>query len=919
MTTETIRGTVEVSDPFVGVHEAVLAGVDANTGTATHDAASTLNEDLWVARSIRVRQVLLPTFRRTLGPPDLCVVYKSWRTVLASGSDGRANSTKVNISSGAGAEVPATSTPDSLAMEVTSGDLKSRGAQLAAWFHFVRGIWHRTPADAASYLGSLVKHGLEGASWYATGSYRIDRAACLAYNCFTNEDTVVEARFPGCTQVKRLRGPEPFHQSVANENGQPATRQVADTQDDENQWAQLFVSAVLRSVKATGEHPLYPALKVVATLDVAWNAEQLFLDAAARTLPQWKLAGSRFVDAAQATATCSIIAEGVWEYFARYARYQAAQDFFQTLATSCHEPALVLYVARSLMGQRQHQIAQKKLEELLLDQAACAELPGIDRLLLELTLAECELELGNLIEATDRIQGTVIPECFGTHTSPESSATGAAAQEERTKHLNTTDAVEASDEESANIRIAAPGELGRLACFLLARLYVQTGEYESALRSLNMADVEPPQMDWFLRQVTAPDSSPGIEGKTSKMRQLTQPRPGFAAGTDGVRVLARRLSEERIGAGAFGKGREQHHADRLLGDLTASVLSPEEREAFDILVKIVNQIGWDEFLLIRNRVFIMESDVLPLESAGTGALELSTASAEARPAPPHESPPQHSSTDNAEEPSLQTISLSSRREPATETQVHSTGTGPLGATQSDLDGHQQGEPKATLTLADARRQVHPAALSKALCTAWLDMLIHCLYEDLRAWSIWQHEESTLYESLHSNETTAAENAERAASPALVSESLLITETRRAPVDWLRRGELAERLGRPEMAERAYRICLGVAERAQTPTLTVWFRLAALQTEHGEAPAVVQALDHIWQYLVEHTDDSGKSTLTTRTGRLLPETMQAVLCHAVARFGFQTVRAAVSTLRQHQERMRSLLLDAVAAQVHGYDR
>ncbi len=911
MSTETIRGTVEVSDPFVGIHDAVLAGVDVQSSSVPSQRSAT-EAERFVARCIRVRQLLLPTFRNTYGPADLCVVYKRWRTAL-SGKQAEAESGKTPASPVANQRGQL----DGPVMEVVAGDLKTRSSTLTAWFHFVRGIWHRTPADAASYLGALVMHGLESAAWYATGSYRIERAACLAYNCFTNEDVVIEAHFPGCVRVRRLTGPRPFDAQRPDEHAttSEATFEAASMDLDDIQWAQLSISAVLRSVEAVGEKPLYPALKEMASLCADWSGEVAFLEAARETLSCWKAAGSRYTDLSGTTAASSIVAEGIWNYFSRYARYQKALSFFQELVEQHGERALMLYVARALMAQERYEQAQTLLTETLHTSTEATPLPVVDTLRLSLALAECESVNGQLTEAMDRLLHG-LTKCLRSRLKQDDQQDG------------TNNGVDSE-------LVSTSGEMGRLICFALARLYAQTGEYESALRALNMAEVEPPQMDWFLRQVTTvQDSMENAEGKSPRQRQVTQPRSGKASGTDAIRVLARRLAEERIGAGAFGEGRERHHADRILGDLTGSVLTPAEREAYDILVKIVNQVGWDELLHIRSRVFIMESDVLPsVVNAGEPAVSSDTAMAPSGPTENELQVERHLVSDPATvrirdapavspSPGLGDAVANTAHVPSADPDTHnieSSAEPKMANTahvpSADPDTHDiesSAEPRMALTLADTRRQVNPSALNKALCTAWLDTLIHCLYEDLRAWSIWQHEERTLFESRNSTETSDAERIEVAAPTPLVPLTVVIAETRRAAVDWLRRGELAERLEYPEMAERAYRICLGVAERSQTAALTAWMRLAALQTEHGEAHEVIDALDQVWQYVCEHTDDTAPT-------KPMPDMLQTLLYRAVARFGLRAVRAAVSGLRHHQERLRSLLLDAVAAQVYGHDR
>ncbi|PYD06994.1 hypothetical protein DND62_31660, partial [Pseudomonas syringae pv. pisi] len=68
-----------------------------------------------------------------------------------------------------------------------------------------------------------------------------------------------------------------------------------------------------------------------------------------------------------------------------------------------------------------------------------------------------------------------------------------------------------------------------------------------------------------------------------------------------MRVLAKRLHEERIGP-ATG-------VDESLAELSATLMTDPEKQAYQVLVKALNKFGWDEILNARSDAFIMEADI----------------------------------------------------------------------------------------------------------------------------------------------------------------------------------------------------------------------------------------------------------------------------------------------------------------------
>eukprot|EP00166_Cyanidium_caldarium_P004314 ctg_452.g215 len=527
---------------------------------------------------------------------------------------------------------------------------------------------------AAAYLGSTALHGLESAPWYSSGTYTVESAAYIAYNCMSQVDVVVETHFPGGVRV-RLLGDADADSLLL----------------DEVFWAELHVSAALRCVDRAGEKPVYPALKAFPLLDKDLSEEEPFLEAARLCYPHWHHAGSS-VYGVRATAANSIIADGIAKYFFRYSRFEAAAAFFEGLSEHFQDAALRIHAARARQLAGDTEAAARILHEQVLSGPRAHALTGGEGMRAAVALAQLEAAQGDVLKAMQRIRECVQP---------------SSKREAREPVDEITDQASAPTE--------PPPQRCSLPWIALARLAVQVGQFAEALICLNAAELEPPRMDLFLREISTTDPS----AESARRRAVTKPQPGHADGTELVWALARRLADERIGLGAFGLGKDRHSVDHMLAELSGPLLTDSEREAFEVLVAILNRVGWDDLLRIRGEVFIMESDVTAAEASAA------TAAAAA--------------VDVAEEPAAV------------------PGTPPVESGEKEADEEVQVvEETAVRTTTPGTTALPPTtSSSKRMCTAWLDFLVSNLYEDLRALAVWQAEDRELQAAVSGADASTA--------------------------------------------------------------------------------------------------------------------------------------------------------------------
>lgn len=390
----------------------------------------------------------------------------------------------------------------------------------------------------------------------------------------------------------------------------------------------------------------------------------------------------------------------------------------------------------------------------------------------------------------------------------------------------------------------------------LGEIYLSLGEHEAAMLSFNSARMPAPILHNYLRKL--------IPWRNN----LTSPVDAGASGTDTVSFVATWKKNERM--------RSQQKSDEALQELPARSMSEAERPVYRGLVKMLDIMGWEKLLDVRGKVFVMESDMQ------SGKYETSNG---------------HASND------------------ATAASSDPTGIEP---DSEDDEVHLAAE------VADEESENSDVGVmnGKRVCNPSFDYLVTSLYEDLSAMALWTAEEEAEAEGMTSelgrtDEEEGSSDVEGGATPIPLNAEEIAAMTHRPPVDWLRRGQLAERLEKFERAKTAFRVCVAVSEKAQTINLTALLALMALYAKEGNIRATLICADKIWTFL-EQLCPGYRGAQQSRAFRPVQNSINTL----VATSGLQAVHEALQVsagFKVNLARIRSCLLDSVTLKVHGVDR
>eukprot|EP00871_Galdieria_phlegrea_P004520 jgi/Galph1/5069/GphlegSOOS_G3704.1 len=758
----------------------------------------------------------------SLGPVDLVCISKHWRGVVGKG--------------------------------VTQG-----------YFHFVRGLKADDAASISTYLGRLIKHGLEGASWYSGGGYKIVSATCRLYNAFSKCDLLVKVEVPGSVSSLAV---------------------FADGHEEEPNdllWEETFVCSVLRASEGVGEYPLYPCLVAFTPLDSALDEKQ-FLQAARDLVERWPLVGSgrpglSFGDNPSpiTPATRSLLDPSI---NTSNKILEQARNFFEQDA-SVKDPELKYYACLSLIEQGDLTAARSMIDSLL------QECPNSS---LVLTISS------RLYAETGQLDAAF------------------------------TDARKA----------VSLNEKDTLACIHLASLYVDKGDLAEALISLNSAIMEPPVLDPFLREILP------------ARKRMTKPSSNHANGTDIIRVLAKRLHEEHIGPSTG--------VDESLAELSATLMTEPEKEAYKVLVKCLNKYGWDEILNARSEAFIMEADIARsseqvedssehttkttnIEESGGASMDTTKTESNEKHETNLSSGAAHTNED------VQQTNNNQTNDTLEDKNVITQNDSSVASASTDVEPKIREVGRSSEERISKRKQIPMEVTSssgrkKKMCTPWLDFLVNNMYEDLRALAIWQAEDEQMSQSLQSNTnatthsstesgttdmssnayTSSEEQHSRPGAAYLIDAESIAKQTKRPPVDWLRRGELARRFQRTSDAERALRVAIILSSKnagaEKSASVSPWLSLLEMYAEDGFASEALIAADAVWNFMDSHADRLPTSTFTPPVPQVRRAIFKLVNKHGLHKIREQVMDKKISINRH---RIQSVLLDAVEWKVSGYDR
>lgn len=740
----------------------------------------------------------------------------------------------------------------------------------AGYYHFVRGVDVSSGGAVSAYVVSLINAGLTPAAWYSGGGYTLHSVEFRTYNALSKVDVVASVSLPGGLNAVAVDASGASH---------PMTDEL---------WAETAISAAARAALSVGEAPLYPALRVFQPFPGSLAEEGALLASAVSTVRRWPFAGSARpgltvglaeppvqVDSGsefstRVTPADSRIAAALSQHFEDFSRYDPAVAFF---ANDKHFPLRVRRPAMVRGRGAEEADTPPSDEPSRVPDRENGDAPAeVDADLAEMRLfaASAQLAKGDVSAARATLDAIL-------EAVPGSSAAWALSSRVRLCAGDVTGAIR-DGIAGANARPA-----DALAWVTLADCLAIAGRHGDALRALNAAELPPPELDPFLRSLL-----PGRRRTTSASVAST---PGHSDhggdGSDGARIFATRLREEKNDRGAASGAAGASGVDEMLAELPAKLMTDGERAVCAVLVRILDAIGWDALLMVRSDCFVMEADTAreggadggaegasspvvsatpesavavqcgetPVNGAVTDAPGDANSAAAAPASPKTSNPPGDGGADDHA-----VGARSPGSPPGTDSTPQFT---PVGAVGIAEDGDGSGAP------ADGPSST---AAPKAVCKTWLDYLVSSMYEDLRALAVWSAEEAAAARALAASANAAAANgAARSPAPAGASEDADVeasggtstpaasgadgstgsmnvvrtaedtaAATKRPAADWLRRAQLAARFSRAADAARAYEVVTILASKGDFPALTAWCARMASAAEEGDATLTIEA-------------------------------------------------------------------------------
>ncbi len=193
-------------------------------------------------------------------------------------------------------------------------------SRVFGYYHFVRGVDVGSAASISAYLVDLVNNGLDALPWVSTGTWEIVGATYRSYNAISKLDVVVDLKLPGGISAHAV-------------DSTGAKLELTDAI-----WRETAVCATIRDITSTGEHPLYPCLRVMTSSFE--HMENEFLSNAQECVQSWSNVGaSESAEGDTPSSSSSRIASAISEHFLSFCRYDRAIQFFTSdvIASACSD------------------------------------------------------------------------------------------------------------------------------------------------------------------------------------------------------------------------------------------------------------------------------------------------------------------------------------------------------------------------------------------------------------------------------------------------------------------------------------------------------------------------------------------------------------------------------------------------------
>eukprot|EP00189_Rhodosorus_marinus_P013244 CAMPEP_0184747082 /NCGR_PEP_ID=MMETSP0315-20130426/9478_1 /TAXON_ID=101924 /ORGANISM="Rhodosorus marinus, Strain UTEX LB 2760" /LENGTH=746 /DNA_ID=CAMNT_0027219845 /DNA_START=167 /DNA_END=2407 /DNA_ORIENTATION=+ len=610
--------------------------------------------------------------------------------------------------------------------------------------------------------------------------------------------------------------------------------EVEVTQD---MWKDSFLSAACRHIRRVGDAPIYPCMKVYDLFADSALEEQM-LTYALDLQDKWHLAGTNRAykhegDRSEGGCADSHIATTIYDHFASQARFQQAVDFFKDRASK-RDPECAVHAARAYIAQGNLEVAVELLEDVL------KQLPNSK-------LASCVM-----LEAL----------------SSRGEFEGAERFYESHKETVVSDS---------------------LAVINVAQAMAKAGKFETALTTLNLAEMPTPPLDPLLREL--------IPAKSSKTTHEYSKEK--LADFDAARIIGLRLKEER-----------RPGLDKNLNELPAKMMTETDRAAYDVLVTILEAIGWESVLEVRSKCFIMRDDVEKrwkqiedqAREAEAGDAGDADADADGGAEEDHQPTVTEEEQNGHDESAGDTPEAGSSMKDA-EAEKGKRGTSgeedlrPVALTSESLAEEEYNElsisssPGPQPSTANKVSSIEKVT-NKRLCQLWLDYLVMTIFEDLRC-------KREMMAELRDKE------AESVPLDTIVKETIL------TGVDWLRRAQLSRRLRMRNETISCLEISRQLYEKKSKLGLAAHMEWMDFYVSEGEVQSSLQQIASV-------VDDI--YTLLPRTRRIESvNQVRTAVFRLVSKAGLRNVRAAVDDMdEKSSSRINPVLLDAVNWHVHRYD-
>ncbi|KAJ1728149.1 bud site selection protein [Coemansia biformis] len=420
-------------------------------------------------------------------------------------------------------------------------------------YHHVLGVDTSSSASLAAYINSLQYSLSDKPGWFgATNAWKIASGTYCAYNAFSKVDLRVQIKIPG--------GVDAFAISPQGER-----REVT-----EEMWKECHVSSILRAILYSD--PATYSVTGLRRLTLVANPrdETRVVEALMEQFHNgWHLGSN--AETQVASLARNYLADGLMGYFAGQGRFiDCASEILSPLA---YAP----------LGGKQEQPGADGTR------AASLEFKGVDPEVASL-LAEAYMNGDEEVQAV-RVMHQALkakPSCYPIlHTQAEFLR--------RKKQL-------ASARTIALMAVKyAPSEFQAWA--RLTEVYIDDGDYESALLSLNTCPMytyvdrdyprvpTPRRINYPVKSDVLSDYNLGDNFTNGNYGSVPSgPRPSNDSDAPGV--------AEEIA---------QNETSFILR-LSAPTLKGTFAHAYKLLTSIVGTIGWDELLLLRSNVFVMEEE-----------------------------------------------------------------------------------------------------------------------------------------------------------------------------------------------------------------------------------------------------------------------------------------------------------------------